>query len=66
MAAHGRRQADSVSADLEAHGELFDFFQAVALIERASPGAASVGTGPAPQREAVRLRSTVAMSFPAA
>lgn len=66
MAANGRRQVPSVEAELDAHGERFDFFQAIALIEGAAPEAASVGTGPAPHREAVSLRSSIAMSFPAA
>lgn len=64
MAPHGWRKSPSVGAWLEAEGEHFDFFQAVALLENDAPDAASVASGPAPQREAVRLRSSIAMSFP--
>ncbi len=64
MAPHGWRKSPSVGAWLEAQGELFDFFQAVALLENDAPRAAGAGTGPSPHREAVRLRSSVAMSFP--
>lgn len=64
MAPHGWRKSPSVGAWLDEEAELFDFFQVVALLENDAPRAAGVGTGPAPQREAVRLRSSIAMSFP--
>lgn len=66
MATHGWRQSPSVGEWLEAQGERFDFFQAVALVEGEAPSAASAGTGPAPRREVVSLRSSIAMSFPTA
>jgi type VI secretion system protein ImpH len=71
MAPHGWRKSPSVGAWLEAQGEVFDFFQAVALLENEAQSAADeakapagVGAGPSPHREAVKLRSSIAMSFP--
>jgi type VI secretion system protein ImpH len=43
----------------------FDFFQAVRLLELASPDSSPVGEGAEPAREAVRFRSGVGLDFPA-
>jgi type VI secretion system protein ImpH len=43
----------------------FDFFQAVRLLELASPDSSPVGEGAEPAREPVRFRSGVGLDFPA-
>ncbi|MBN8525141.1 MAG: type VI secretion system baseplate subunit TssG [Planctomycetes bacterium] len=45
-------------------GRTWDFVQAVAAIEEASPGCQSVGTGPSPAKEAVRFRPELSLAFP--
>ena len=47
----------------EAH--LFDFYQAVRLIERLSPSSTPVGEGIDPATEAARFKSKVTLAFPA-
>jgi type VI secretion system protein ImpH len=47
----------------EAH--LFDFYQAVRLIEKMRPGSRPVGENDEPSKEAVRFKSRVTMEFPA-
>jgi type VI secretion system protein ImpH len=76
MAADGGRPTPTVEAQLyhPVGGRLFDFFQAVTLLEalaravgRASSNAgahASVGEGGDPTREAVRFAGTVRLAFP--
>lgn len=65
MAAHGWRKSPSVEAWLFDEGHAFDFYQAVALLERWREGdAVPVGAGSDPSREAVRFLSSVALAFP--
>lgn len=70
MATDGGRKAPSVEEQLfdPVAGRLFDFFQAVGLLEalaRAAGAAqAGVGEGGEPSREAVRFASTVRLNFP--
>jgi type VI secretion system protein ImpH len=69
MATDGRDPAPPLAKQLEAEGPAFDFYQAVALLERiAGVGSGesageSVGAGGEPSREAVRFTSTARMSF---
>ena len=44
---------------------VFDFFQAVRLLERLSPGRVHVGHGGPPRREVVRFRALPSLEFPA-
>lgn len=65
MATDGRGPAPPLAKQLEDEGPAFDFFQAVALLERiagVSPGE-SVGAGGEPSREAVRFTSSTRMAF---
>jgi type VI secretion system protein ImpH len=67
MATDVRGPAPPLNKQLEDEGPAFDFFQAVALLERlagVAPGE-SVGAGGEPWREAVRFTSTLRMSFAA-
>jgi type VI secretion system protein ImpH len=64
MGAHGWRKSASVEAWLFAEGHAFDFYQAVALLERLRPGSLPVGEGEDPREEAVRFSSSVALAFP--
>ena len=70
MATDGGRQAPSVEEQLfdPIGGRLFDFYQAVSLLEalaRAAGGApVGIGEGGEPSREAVRFASTVRLAFP--
>jgi len=43
---------------------IFDFFQAVRLLQRMEPGRARVGRGGPPEAEAVRFRARISLSFP--
>lgn len=67
MATDGRGPAPPLAKQLEDEGQAFDFYQAVALLERIAdvdPGE-SVGVGGEPSREAVRFTSSARMSFAA-
>jgi type VI secretion system protein ImpH len=72
MAADGGREARPVAEQLfdPREGRLFDFFQAVTLLEalarRVDAATASVGDGADPAREAVRFAANVRLHFPAA
>lgn len=65
MATDGRGPAPPLAKQLEDEGPAFDFFQAVALLERiaGAPPGASVGAGGEPSREAVRFTSSTRMAF---
>jgi type VI secretion system protein ImpH len=67
MATDGRGPAPPLAKQLEAEGPAFDFFQAVALLERVAGVDAdeSVGAGGEPSREAVRFTSSTRMAFAA-
>ncbi len=56
--------AHSVAARLFREPYGFDFFQAVRLLERLRPGAASVGRAGPPAAEAVRFRAHQSLAFP--
>jgi type VI secretion system protein ImpH len=45
-------------------GFAFDFFQAVRLLEKVSPGGRPVGHGNPPDQEAVRFRAHLSLAFP--
>ena len=65
MAAHNwgtNRPLENFLFD-EAH--LFDFYQAVRLIERLRPSGTPVGEGFDPATEAARFKSKVTLAFPA-
>lgn len=64
MASHGWRKSTSVAAWLFEEGHVFDFFQAVSLLERLRKDTTPIGEGSDPAREAVRFHSNVALSFP--
>jgi len=64
MATHGWRKSPSVAAWLFDEAYVFDFFQAVALLERLRDDVAPLGEGSEPAREAVSFRSNVALAFP--
>lgn len=63
MAEPGRTRA-AVAEDLYAEGHAFDFYRAVALLERMHPHAVPVGAGAEPSREPVRFESVVSLGFP--
>jgi len=65
MASSGRRQASTLEEQLFTEGPLFDFYQAVALIERLAAKAAEVGAGADPSMEALRFASNPKLSFAA-
>lgn len=65
MAALGWGKDHSVGEWLYEEPYGFDFFQAVRLLELASPDSSPVGEGAEPAREAVRFRSGVGLDFPA-
>jgi type VI secretion system protein ImpH len=54
----------SPAARLLSEGYAFGFFQAVRLLERLNPEAASVGHSAAPNQEVVRFRAHQSLSFP--
>lgn len=64
MATHGWRKSPSVAAWLFDEAHVFDFFQAVSLLERLRDDIVPIGEGSDPTREAVRFNSNVALSFP--
>ncbi|MDR3518974.1 MAG: type VI secretion system baseplate subunit TssG [Azospirillaceae bacterium] len=60
-----RRQATrSLIQGLQAEPWLFDWLQAISLLERAAADWAPVGTGIDPDREAVRLEFVTTLAFP--
>jgi type VI secretion system protein ImpH len=75
MAAEDRREGPDLSDLVRGEPYRFDFFQAVRLLEAAARGradrdarhpAAAVGGDHAPDREHVRFRAALSLSFPAA
>ena len=65
MAATSGGAAASVEERLFAEGYLFDFFQAVRLLEIMAPERRPVGDEGPPSAEVVRFRAHLALSFPA-
>lgn len=65
MASAGGRTDPSLGEVLFEEGFRFDFFEAVRVLERLLPERQPVGRGAAPEREVVRFRSRVSLSFPA-
>jgi type VI secretion system protein ImpH len=63
MAAESRPPAAGVAQALFAEPYRFDFFQAVRVLEALRPASAAAGAGSRPADEAVRFRSTPALSF---
>lgn len=66
MAAESGDAAPALIRALEEAPHGFSFFQAVRLLERSRPGAARVGAAGPVEQEAVRLRPSSALAFPAA
>jgi type VI secretion system protein ImpH len=66
MAGEGGETVHPLIRALEQEPGLFSFFQAVRLLEQAQPEAAPVGGLGPPAREAVRLRPSSSLAFPAA
>ncbi|MBC8145871.1 MAG: type VI secretion system baseplate subunit TssG, partial [bacterium] len=64
MATHGWRSGHSVAKWLFDEPYRFDFYQAVRLLEGMHPDRHSVGDSGDPEREVVRFRSHVALTFP--
>lgn len=58
-------QARPLADQLQAEGYGFEFYQAVALLERFRPDAAPLGETAEPEREAVRFSARVGLDFPA-
>jgi type VI secretion system protein ImpH len=65
MAAERGRTDRSIAERLESEPYRFDFYQAVSLLERMRPEAASVGEGVDASNEAVRFSSAAGLGFPA-
>lgn len=65
MAAARRASARPLISELEAEPWGFDLLQAIALLERAAPGHAPLGTGIDPEREAVCVEHDPSLVFPA-
>jgi type VI secretion system protein ImpH len=65
MAAYGWRQNRSVKDGLFEEGHLFDFDQALRLLESIYRTRTPVAEGVDPEREVVRLRSKIRFDFPA-
>jgi type VI secretion system protein ImpH len=64
MAGTHRRTTASLSDRLYREPTRFDFFQAVRILDRMVGGGHSVGGDLAPDREAVRFRAAIGLSFP--
>ncbi|MDB4876980.1 MAG: uncharacterized protein JWM41_3426 [Gemmatimonadetes bacterium] len=64
MATERGRTDRSVAERLESEPYRFDFYQAVSLIERMRPDAASVASGVDSTREAIRFSSASGLDFP--
>jgi len=65
MAATSGGPAASLAERLFAEGYVFDFFQAVRLLEKIAPERRPVGHEAPPSMEAARFRAHLAMNFPA-
>lgn len=65
MASTVRRQEPSIAEQLYAAGYRFDFYQAVRLLELLLPDCTPLGEDSEPSAEAVRLRSSLSLGFPA-
>ena len=65
MSVYGWGTDHPVDEWLFAEGYRFDFYQAVKLLEMLSPDSVPVGEGVEPNKEAVRFKSTVGLTFPA-
>jgi type VI secretion system protein ImpH len=65
MSTYGWGKTHAVADWLFAEGYRFDFYRAVALLERLQPHRVPLAEGSDPQREAVHFTSSVALSFPA-
>lgn len=65
MATFRWRQSRSVERELFEEPYRFDFYQAVALLEKLRPDAAPIGETDMPEREAVRFISDIGLNFPA-
>ncbi len=63
--ARANRSPPSVEERLYSHGQAFEFFQAVRLLELLDNGRAPVGGEGLPDEEAVRLKSHLSLAFPA-
>ncbi|MDP6560868.1 MAG: type VI secretion system baseplate subunit TssG [Candidatus Binatia bacterium] len=64
MVAPDRRTDPSLEDTLFEEGYLFDFFQAVRLLERLFPNRRPIGRDTEPHQEVVRFRSRLSMAFP--
>lgn len=65
MAAYGWRKSRPVAEALFTEGHLFEFHQAVRLLEILFPDRRPVGDGTDPASEVVRFKSRVGLDFPA-
>jgi type VI secretion system protein ImpH len=65
MAAASGGPAASLAERLFAEGYVFDYFQAVRLLEKTFPQRRPVGQGAPPSAEAARFRAHMALNFPA-
>jgi len=65
MAAQGWGTDHPIKDLLFEEAHRFDFYQAVRLLEMLDPDAIPVGVSAEPEKEAVRLKSKVALGFPA-
>jgi type VI secretion system protein ImpH len=65
VSTYGWGTDQSVADWLFTEGYRFDFYRAVALLERLVPHTIPVGEGSEPEREAVRFTSQVGLAFPA-
>lgn len=65
MAAHGWGTNRPLTELLFKKGYLFDFYQAVRILEVLNPEKTPVGEGSEPQKEVVRFKSKVDIEFPA-
>lgn len=64
MATHNWGTNRSLINFLYDEGHLFDFYQAVRLIERIRSNSVSVGENDDPSKETVRFKSKVTLGFP--
>jgi type VI secretion system protein ImpH len=65
MASDRRRSRAPLGDELYRESHRFEFFQAVALLERFKQARSSVGEGHAPEDEGVRFDSRISLAFPA-
>src|ERR1700746_473956 len=64
MATHPVKALESIRELLLHEARLFDFFQAVRLLELSQPHCAPVGEGCEPEKEPVRFSADVSFGFP--